>query len=135
MAVLRANQFTTAFDFARSEAAAVREADGVVRTLAADVPRFDHDPAGIPRGLLVTPGTDVGGQDRSVFDPLMLRRLPVGDESSSGVPDAPKKIASPVEMSPASSRMPLPVRNVACSCAVPNVEPNAPEFDARRTPS
>ncbi|QDH35840.1 hypothetical protein [Porphyrobacter sp. YT40] len=72
MPILRADQFPIAFDFARSEAAAVRGADGVVRTLAANVPRFDHDTTGKPRGLLVTSGSDIGGQDRSAFDPLML---------------------------------------------------------------
>lgn len=72
MAILGASQFAIAFDFARSEAAAVRGADGVVRTLAPNIPRFDHDAEGKPRGLLVAPGSDIGGQDRSAFDPLML---------------------------------------------------------------
>lgn len=72
MPILRASQFPIAFDFARSEAAAVRGPDGVVTTLGANLPRFDHDTAGKPRGLLVTPGADIGGQDRSAFDPLML---------------------------------------------------------------
>jgi hypothetical protein len=84
VAVLRANQFTIAFAFTRSEAADVREADGIVRTQAAGVPRFDHDPAGIPRGLLVTPGADIGGQDRSAFDPLMLpAALTEGDDQTA----------------------------------------------------
>lgn len=72
MAILRASQFAIAFDFARSETAAVRGPNGVVTTLDPDLPRFDHDEAGKPRGLLVTPGSDIGGQDRSAFDPLML---------------------------------------------------------------
>lgn len=72
MAILRASQFAIAFTFARSEAAAVRGPDGVITTLGANLPRFDHDTAGKPRGLLVTPGSDLGGQDRSAFDPLML---------------------------------------------------------------
>lgn len=72
MPILRASQFPIAFDFARSEAAAVRGPDGVVTTIAPDLPRFDHDTAGKPRGLLVTSGSDIGGQDRSAFDPLML---------------------------------------------------------------
>jgi hypothetical protein len=81
MAVLRASQFAIAFDFARSEAASARGADGVVRSLAANLPRFDHDPAGKPRGLLVTSGTEPGGQDRSAFDPLMLpAALTEGDD-------------------------------------------------------
>lgn len=81
MPILRASQFPIAFDFARSEAAAVRGPDGVVRTLAADSPRFDHDSAGRPRGLLVTSGSDIGGQDRSAFDPLMLpAALTEGDD-------------------------------------------------------
>lgn len=84
MPILRASQFAIAFDFARSEAAAVRGEDGVVTTLAADQPRFDHDPAGKPRGLLVTPGSDIGGQDRSAFDPLMLpAALTEGDDQSA----------------------------------------------------
>lgn len=72
MAILRASQFPIAFAFARSEAGAVRGPDGVVTTQGPDLPRFDHDTAGKPRGLLVTPGSDLGGQDRSAFDPLML---------------------------------------------------------------
>lgn len=72
MPILRSSQFVIAFDFARSEAAQVRGADGVVRTAAAGEPRFDHDADGRPRGLLITPGADLGGQDRSAFDPLML---------------------------------------------------------------
>ncbi len=72
MPVLRANQFAIAFDFARSEAAEVRGPDGVLVTAPAGQPRFDHDATGRPRGLLVTPGAEPGGQDRSAFDPLML---------------------------------------------------------------
>lgn len=72
MPVLRASQFGIAFDFGRAEAAQVRGPDGVVRTAAPDEPRFDHDPAGRPRGLLVTGGEEPGGGDRAVFDPLML---------------------------------------------------------------
>lgn len=72
MPILRASQFEIAFDFARSEAAAVRGPDGVVTTRPANLPRFDHDASGKPRGLLVTPGNELGGQDRSAFDPLML---------------------------------------------------------------
>ncbi len=66
MPVLRADQFPIAFDFARCEAADVRGPDGSVRTAPADVPRFDHDAAGQPRGLLVTDA------DRAAIDPLML---------------------------------------------------------------
>ncbi|WP_086733798.1 hypothetical protein [Erythrobacter colymbi] len=72
MPILRASQFPIAFDFVRSEAAAVRGPNGEVSTLGPDLPRFDHDTTGKPRGLLVTPGSDIGGQDRSAFDPLML---------------------------------------------------------------
>ncbi|MFO6448927.1 hypothetical protein ACLBKU_17480 [Erythrobacter sp. NE805] len=72
MPVLRARQFPIAFDFARGEAAAVRGPDGVVRTLAPDLPRFDHDPDGTPRGLLVTEGEGVDGRDRAQLDPMML---------------------------------------------------------------
>jgi hypothetical protein len=72
MPVLRASQFAIAFDFARSEAAAVRGPDGVLATAPADQPRFDHDATGRPRGLLVTAGEEPGGGDRALFDPLML---------------------------------------------------------------
>ena len=72
MAILRASQFAIAFDFARSEAAAVRGPDGVLGTAPADQPRFDHDATGKPRGLLVTAGAEPGGGDRTAFDPLML---------------------------------------------------------------
>lgn len=72
MTVLRASQFAIAFDFARSEAALVRGSDGVLAIAPADQPRFDHDAAGRPRGLLVTGGADLGGGDRAAFDPLML---------------------------------------------------------------
>lgn len=72
MTVLRASQFAIAFDFARSEAAAVRGSDGVLVTAPANQPRFDHDAAGKPRGLLVTGGEEPGGGDRTAFDPLML---------------------------------------------------------------
>jgi len=72
MPVLRANQFGIAFDFARSEAAEVRGPDGALRTANPGEPRFDHDATGRPRGLLVTPGAEPGGHDRSAFDPLML---------------------------------------------------------------
>ncbi len=72
MPVLRASQFAIAFDFARSEAAAVRGPDGVLATAPANQPRFDHDTAGKPRGLLVTGGEEPGGGDRTAFDPLML---------------------------------------------------------------
>lgn len=72
MPILRASQFAIAFDFARSEAAAVRGPDGELATAPVDQPRFDHDATGRPRGLLVTGGTEPGGGDRTAFDPLML---------------------------------------------------------------
>ncbi|MBO6755754.1 MAG: hypothetical protein JJ902_05475 [Roseibium sp.] len=41
-------------DFARASAGTYFDAQGVLQTAAADVPRFDHDPVtGAPRGLLV----------------------------------------------------------------------------------
>jgi len=84
MPVLRASQFAIAFDFARSEAAAVRGPDGVLVTAPAGQPRFDHDATGRPRGLLVTPGAEPGGQDRSAFDPLMLpAELTEGDNQTA----------------------------------------------------
>lgn len=72
MPVLRASQFAIAFDFARSEAAPMRGPDGVLVTAPADQPRFDHDAAGRPRGLLIKSGAEPGGGDRALFDPLML---------------------------------------------------------------
>ncbi len=81
MPVLRASQFAIAFDFARSEVAPVRGTDGVLQNAAVDVPRFDHDAAGNPRGLLVTAGADLGGNDRTAIDPLMLpEALTIGDD-------------------------------------------------------
>lgn len=56
--------FAATFDFARSAPANVRNRLGVMTTVAADVPRFDHDRAGKPIGLLVKAGADLGQRDR-----------------------------------------------------------------------
>ncbi|MEM8725389.1 MAG: hypothetical protein AAGE86_07695 [Pseudomonadota bacterium] len=72
MAVLKASQFAIAFAFARSEAAQQRNSLGQLVTAAVDAPRFDHSPDGDKRGLLTTAGSDIGTQDRVIFDPLML---------------------------------------------------------------
>jgi hypothetical protein len=69
---LRAADFALAFTFARSEAVVVRSAAGAMITTAPDVPAFDHDPDGVPLGLLIGPGEDLGGGDRVALDPLML---------------------------------------------------------------
>lgn len=61
-----------AFTFARSEAADYRDDTGALVTAAVDAPRFDHDEAGVAKGLLVTSGVDLGGGDRLLLDPLML---------------------------------------------------------------
>jgi hypothetical protein len=64
--------FGVAFDFSRSEAAAYLDGEGEEQTAPIDAPRFDHDGDGAARGLLITPGSDLGTQDRIALDPLML---------------------------------------------------------------
>jgi|GEM_PF-3095159 len=64
--------FALAFDFARSEAVAVLDAAGLPASAEPDVAAFDHTAAGVPLGLLVIAGTDLGGGDRVALDPLML---------------------------------------------------------------
>ncbi|MBD3728752.1 MAG: hypothetical protein IE933_03520 [Sphingomonadales bacterium] len=64
--------FGVAFTFARSEAGNFTDAGGILQLAPIDVPRFDHADDGTPRGLLVTPGSDLGRQDRTAIDPLML---------------------------------------------------------------
>jgi len=61
---LSQNDFTGAFTFARSEAATYVDAAGAEQLAPAGTPRFDHDDAGMPLGLLVGPGSDIGGGDR-----------------------------------------------------------------------
>lgn len=70
--VIGQDEFASAFDFARSEAASCRDATGTEQLLAADLPRFDHDDNGTPLGLLIGSGEDLGGGDRTAIDPLML---------------------------------------------------------------
>jgi len=69
---LTQDDFSVAFSFARSAAGSYRDAAGVVRSAAVDVPRFDHDEAGAPLGLLIAPGADIGEHDRIELDPFML---------------------------------------------------------------
>lgn len=69
---LTSADFDLAFTFARSEAAVYRAADGSEAEAAIDAPRFDHDDLGNPRGLLISPGSDMGRQDRTAIDPLIL---------------------------------------------------------------
>lgn len=45
--------FADTFGFSRGDRGSYRDADGVVRRAATDVPRFDHDEAGVAKGLLV----------------------------------------------------------------------------------
>lgn len=79
--------FDIAFAFARSEASAYVDAAGGDQVAPIDVPRFDHDPAGASRGLLLTPGTDLGTADRIAIDPLMLP-APLVDGAASGEREA-----------------------------------------------
>ncbi|UNU43619.1 hypothetical protein EAO27_13475 [Sphingopyxis sp. YF1] len=57
--------FAAWFDFGRPTAAPYRDAAGAIVTAAIDVPRFDHDAAGAPIGLLVEPGAELGQADRA----------------------------------------------------------------------
>lgn len=65
-------EFGIAFAFSRSEASMFRGATGAELSAPVDAPRFDHDAAGAARGLLLTPGSDIGTQDRIALDPLLL---------------------------------------------------------------
>lgn len=69
---LRQRDFDLAFAFGRSEVAAYRNAAGAEVTAAADVPRFDHDAARRPRGMLITAGVELGGGDRVFVEPEIL---------------------------------------------------------------
>lgn len=69
---LHQDDLSIAFTFTRSETARYRDQYGYIREAPADAPRFDHDTAGASRGLLLTAGADIGGQDRIAIDPLML---------------------------------------------------------------
>lgn len=72
MAELGPGDFPVAFAFARSEAAPYRSPDGVQLLAPVDVPRFDHTADGVPLGLLVGSGSDIGREDRLAIDPLIL---------------------------------------------------------------
>lgn len=65
-------EFGIAFAFSRSEARTYRDATGGEQIAPVNVPRFDHDALGAARGLLLTPGLDIGTQDRIALDPLLL---------------------------------------------------------------
>lgn len=69
---LTAAQFALAFDFTRSETAGYRNPAGALVTAAIDAPAFDHDAGGVPLGLLVGEGEEIGGRDRVTIDPLIL---------------------------------------------------------------
>lgn len=55
--------FAETFTFARPNAAAHRNAAGVVVSAAVNVARFDHEPDGTAKGLLIEGGADMGQQD------------------------------------------------------------------------
>lgn len=69
---LAQSDFDLAFSFSRSEAAPFRDAQGNVQSAPQDTPRFGFGAAGDPIGLIISPGADLGGQDRVRIDPLML---------------------------------------------------------------
>ena len=56
--------FAQTFTFSRADPAPVRDAAGMTVIAAPDVPRFDHDGAGLALGLLVEGGETVGQADR-----------------------------------------------------------------------
>lgn len=57
--------FDAWFDFTRPNIAPYRDAGGAIVDAAIDTPRFDHDAAGAPIGLLVEPGAQLGQADRA----------------------------------------------------------------------
>ncbi|KTE24452.1 MULTISPECIES: hypothetical protein [unclassified Sphingopyxis] len=57
--------FDAWFDFGRPTAAPHRNAAGAIVVAPVDAPRFDHDLAGKPTGLLVEPGAALGQADRA----------------------------------------------------------------------
>ncbi|MCM3419046.1 hypothetical protein [Sphingopyxis alaskensis] len=57
--------FAAWFDFVRPTIAPYRNADGELVDAAIDVPRFDHDEQGVPTGLIVDPGEELGQADRA----------------------------------------------------------------------
>lgn len=63
--------FATLFTFARSRSAPYRDSNGTLATAAIDAPRFDHDLAGAPLGLIVDEGGEAGDRDRlALADPI-----------------------------------------------------------------
>lgn len=58
------SHFGLLFTFARPTAAAYRNIGGELVEAVVDEPRFDHDEAGTPRGLIVEPGNRNGREDR-----------------------------------------------------------------------
>ena len=61
--------FDAWFDFTRPNVALYRDATGVAVAAAVDQPRFDHDSQGVPAGLLVEPGDQLGQADRARLQP------------------------------------------------------------------
>lgn len=80
---LRQADFDIAFSFSRSAAAGYVGGNGFPAAAAIDAPRFDHDETGTARGLLITPGADIGEQDRAKIDPLMLPAALIEGPASS----------------------------------------------------
>lgn len=56
--------FATAFAFSRPTSALYRRPDGSLTVAAPNGPRFDHDAGGVPLGLLVEAGAEMGQHDR-----------------------------------------------------------------------
>lgn len=69
---LRAEHFPYWFDFTRAKPAPVRNAAGALIQAAANVPRFDHDIAGVALGLVVAPGEQLGTGDRATLQDGIL---------------------------------------------------------------
>lgn len=57
--------FDAWFDFARPTAAPYRDGAGAIVDAPANAPRFDHDAQGVPIGLIVEPGEQLGQADRA----------------------------------------------------------------------
>lgn len=64
MPVLVGNSFAATFVFGRPNAAERRMANGETTLVAANLPRFNHDPAGNRLGLLIEAGSAFGQQDQ-----------------------------------------------------------------------
>jgi len=62
---MAARDFAQIFSFGRPGAAPVRDAAGLLVQAPAGAPRFDHDEAGKPIGLLIEAGARLGAGDRA----------------------------------------------------------------------